>query len=86
MISSALASVAQWIEHQPVNQEMAGLIPSQGTCVVCRLGLWVELCERQPIDVCFSLTLMFLSLSLPPPSLKIKSGKNNKKVHLRRQK
>ena len=27
----ALASVAQWIEHRPVNQRVASLIPSQGT-------------------------------------------------------
>ena len=29
----ALAGVAQWIECQPVNQRVAGLIPSQGTCL-----------------------------------------------------
>ena len=28
--SSALAGVAQWIEHQPANQRVAGSIPSQG--------------------------------------------------------
>ena len=28
----ALAGVAQWIEHWPVKQRVAGLIPSQGTC------------------------------------------------------
>ena len=27
----ALAGVAQWIEHQPANQRVAGSIPSQGT-------------------------------------------------------
>ena len=26
----ALAGVAQWIEHQPVNQRVAGSIPSLG--------------------------------------------------------
>ena len=30
----ALAGVAQWIEHQPANQRVAGLIPSQGTAWV----------------------------------------------------
>ena len=29
----ALTGVAQWIERQPVNQRVTGLIPSQGTCV-----------------------------------------------------
>ena len=33
--SAALAGVAQWIEHQPVNQRVAGLNPSQGTCLGC---------------------------------------------------
>ena len=34
----ALAGVAQWIEHQPENQRVAGLIPSQGTCLDCGPG------------------------------------------------
>ena len=34
----ALAGVAQWIEHQPVNQRVTGLMPSQGTCLGCRPG------------------------------------------------
>ena len=29
----ALAGVAQWIECKPVNQRVAGSIPSQGTCL-----------------------------------------------------
>ena len=29
-VRSALAGVAQWIEHRPANQSVAGLIPSQG--------------------------------------------------------
>ena len=33
-----LASVAQWIERQPVNQRITGSIPSQGTCLGCRPG------------------------------------------------
>ena len=51
---AALAGTAQWIEHGPVNQRVAGLIPSQGTC----LG------EEQPhIDVPFALLLLsFTSL------------------------
>ena len=32
----AVACVTQWIEHRPANQKVAGSIPSQGTCLVCR--------------------------------------------------
>ena len=35
----ALAGLAQWTEHGPVNQTVAGLIPSQGTCLSCGPGL-----------------------------------------------
>ena len=48
----ALAGVAQWIEHQPVNQRIAGLIPSQGTCLGSRPGPQLGVCKRQAhIDV-----------------------------------
>ena len=58
---SALAGVAQWIEHQPANQSVTGLIPSQGTCLGCRPGpSWG--CTRGKH------TLMFLSLSFSLPS------------------
>ena len=62
----ALAGVAQWTEHQPVNWRVASSIPSQGTCLGCRLGPQYGAQERQPhIDVS-------LPLFLPPfPSLKI---------------
>ena len=62
----ALAGVAQWIEHWPANQRVAGSIPSQGTCLACGPGPQCGVCESQPhIDV-------FLPLFLPPfPSLKI---------------
>ena len=33
-----LAGVAQWIECGPVNQGVAGSIPSQGTCLGCGPG------------------------------------------------
>ena len=35
---AALAGVAQWIECWPVNQRVAGSIPSQGTFLGCGLG------------------------------------------------
>ena len=34
----ALAGVAQWIECQPAKPGVAGLIPSQGTCLGHRPG------------------------------------------------
>ena len=34
----ALAGVAQWIEHCPLNQMVTGWIPSQGTCLGCGPG------------------------------------------------
>ena len=47
----ALVGVAQWIERQPANQRVAGLIPSQGTwdCVDqgCGPGPHLGMCERQ---------------------------------------
>ena len=41
---SALAGVAQWIEHQPLNQNGAGLIHIQGTCLDCGPGLQLRAC------------------------------------------
>ena len=38
---SALAGVAQWIEHWPVSQKVTGSIPCQGTCLGCRpVPIW----------------------------------------------
>ena len=60
MVPLALAGVAQWIELRPVNQRVAGSIPSQGTCLGCGPGPQQEAHERQPhIDVS-------LPLFLPP--------------------
>ena len=48
----ALAGVAQWTEHQPVNQMVTGSIPSQGTRLGCGPGPQLGACERQPhVDV-----------------------------------
>ena len=38
MSQKALAGVAQWVEHQPVNQRVAGSIPSQDTGLGCGPG------------------------------------------------
>ena len=60
----ALADVAQWIEHGPANQRVAGSIPSQGACLGCGPGPQWGAHERQPpIDVSLPLSLS-LSLSL----------------------
>ena len=57
----ALAGVAQWIEGQPVNQRVAGLIPSKGRCLGCRPGPQSGALKKQPhIDVS-------LPLSFPSP-------------------
>ena len=54
----ALAGVAQWIECQSANQRVAGLIPSQGTCLGCGPGPRLGVCESQThIDVSPSLPL-----------------------------
>ena len=54
--SLTLAGMAPWIECWPMNQRVAGLIPSQGTCLGCWPG---------PSRGCMrgTHTLMFLSLS-----------------------
>ena len=39
-LACALAGVAQWIDCQPVNQRVAGFIPSQGTCLCYGPGPW----------------------------------------------
>ena len=66
--------MAQWIEHQPVNQKVAGLIPCQSTCLGCGPGPWLGAWERQTINV--SPTLMFLSPSFSLPSPLSKRKKN----------
>ena len=39
---SAPTGVAQWIEYWPTNQSVAGLSPSQGTCLGCGPELWAR--------------------------------------------
>ena len=59
---TAQAGVAQWTECQPVNQRIAGSIPSQGICLGWRSGPLHEGRARG------NYTLMFLSLSFSFPS------------------
>ena len=61
-----LARWLVWLEPHPMHQKAASLVPSQGTYPGCgfnpQLGrMW------ETTDQCFSLTLMFLSPSLPLP-------------------
>ena len=63
-LGKALAGVAQWNEHKPLNLKVPGLIPSQGTCLGCGPGPWQGARKRQPhIDVSLPLFLLpFFSL------------------------
>ena len=54
----ALAGVVHWIEHQPANQRVAGLTPSQGMCLGCGPGPQSGAHKGQPpIDVSLPLFL-----------------------------
>ena len=55
----ALAGVAQWVEHWPVNTKVTGSIPGQGTSLGCVPGPQLRVRERQPIDV-LSFSFSFL--------------------------
>ena len=59
--------MAQWVECQPANHKVSGLIPGQGTYPGCGSGPHLRVRERQPMGVslthrCFS---PFLSPSVP---------------------
>ena len=55
----ALAGVAQWIEHQPVNQRVTSSVPSQGTCLGCGPGPQLGSHKKQShIDVSLPLFLL----------------------------
>ena len=63
------ASVAQWVGVSFCRPKCYGSIPSQGTCLGCGFSPQSGHVQ-EATDQCFSLTSMFLSLSLPPfPSL-----------------
>ena len=54
---STQAELAQRIKHQPANQRVTGLIPSQDTCLGCRPGPQLGAPVRQPcIDVSLPLS------------------------------
>ena len=64
IIFLALAGVAQWTEHRPVNQRVASSIPGQGTCLGCG--------PRSNLPM-FPRISMFLCLSFFLPSILSKS-------------
>ena len=58
MCDPALAGVTQWIEWWTANHRVAGLIPTQGTCLVCGTGPHEGVLKRQScIDVSLPLFL-----------------------------
>ena len=76
--TSDQAGVAQWIEHWPVNKRVAGLIPSQGTCLVAG-----QVPKRGRARG--NHTLMFLSLSFSLPS-SLSKNKINKILKKKKKK
>ena len=65
--SSNKVALARWLSqlrHHPVHQKVVGSIPGQGTCLGCGFDPCWGKFRRQLIGGCFSLTSMFLSLSL----------------------
>ena len=61
----ALDDVAQWFEHRPVNQRVAGSILSQDTCLGCG-PVWGHVKGNH------TLMFLYLSFSLPSPLSKNK--------------
>ena len=67
--TTALAGVAQWMEHRPVHQKVTSSIPSQGTCLGCGPGPHLGR-ARGNWPVYLSHISVSLPLFLPPfPSL-----------------
>ena len=62
-VISALAEWLSWLEHCPRHHEVVGSIPNQGTYLGCVFGPWSEHVQ-ETVNGWFSLTSMFLSLSL----------------------
>ena len=71
----ALAGLLSWLEHRPIHQKVVSLMPGQDTYLGCQFGPWWG-CVWAKTDRCFSLTWMFLSLSLSVSSSLSKINKN----------
>ena len=39
------------VECRPAKQKVAGSVPSDGTCLCRRPGLWLGVCESQRVEV-----------------------------------
>ena len=69
--------MAQWIECRPVNQRVAGSVPSQGTCLGCGPSPQLGALERH-IDVSLPLSpSLLLSKNKQIKSLKKKKAKTD---------
>ena len=58
---AALAGWLRWLEHLPMHQKVAGLIPRQGMYLGCGFDPWSKRIQ-EATNRCLSLTSMFLSL------------------------
>ena len=76
--SCALSSVAQLVGRLPTKAKVAGLIPGQGTCLVC--GFSPQLWNARSNESRF-LKSMFLSLFLPSPLSKNKLNLLKKNIY-----
>ena len=62
--SPALAAVAQWTKHQPVNRKVAGSIPSQGTRLGCGHVLnWGYVRGKQSMFLFLSFSSLLLKIN-----------------------
>ena len=85
MLQNYLAGVAQWTEHWPANKRVAGLIPSQGTCLGCRITcLWLcnkRFCNTKGEFFCQTLynAILFLwnCLAIGEPLITCDIGRND---------
>lgn len=72
--TGALTGWLSWLRIAPYIKEVARSMPGQGTFLTCRFDLWSRR-VWEAIDNCFSLTSMFLPISLSL-SLKLKRNKH----------
>nr|KAF6490015.1 hypothetical protein HJG59_010389 [Molossus molossus] len=77
IFKTALAGLAQWLEHRPAVQRDLGSVPAKGAYLGCSLSpVLVGLCGWQPLNVSLSRQCFSLSLSLSFPLYLNKKWKN----------
>ena len=73
------------MEHHPMHQKVAGSVLGKGTYLGCRFNPWLGY-VLEATGACFSLTLMFLSLSLKSINISlvkiVKKSRNSKIMSL----